>query len=241
MWGAVTGTIGTLAGVLGFGLRLRQYLADKPKLKNDVEFRFGGMGGGEPSHLIYLRSIGRRPVSIDFIDYHIRPSRFFDRMFVRWLRRDGRWVHRDKLLRPLVLEEGKKVQVGLAKVQGIPVTSIAGIFAIDQTGRSWKVRWPSKRKVAKLATSEKISSVNFEGETKNVKISQYRVGDKYKIHVFINDTGGGPSRGQVILRKNVEDIDALFDFLSQILVPKYLNKEIDAEELIKEAVNFFRA
>ncbi|HAI29045.1 MAG TPA: hypothetical protein DCM48_05770 [Thalassospira sp.] len=240
VWGAVTGTIGTLAGVLGFGLRLRQYLADKPRLKNDVEFRFGGMDGGEPSHLIYLRSTGRRPVSIDYIEYHIRPSKFFDRMFVRWLRRDGRWVHRDKLFKPLVLEEGKKVQVGLARVQGMPVTSISGIFAIDQTGRSWKVRWPSRRKVAKLATSEKITSVNFEGDRRNVEITQYRVGDKYKIHLFIKDTGGGPSRGHVILRRNIEDSDALFNFLSEIMVPKYLSKEIDADELIKEVGSFSR-
>ena len=33
LWGAVTGTIGTLAGLLGLWLRFRQHGLDKPKLK----------------------------------------------------------------------------------------------------------------------------------------------------------------------------------------------------------------
>ena len=40
IWGAVTGTIGTVAGLLGLWLRFKQHSLDKPKLVCDAYFEF---------------------------------------------------------------------------------------------------------------------------------------------------------------------------------------------------------
>lgn len=40
IWGAVTGTIGTFAGLLGLWLRFRQHGLDKPKLLCESSFGF---------------------------------------------------------------------------------------------------------------------------------------------------------------------------------------------------------
>lgn len=67
LWGAITGTIGTVAGLLGLWLRFRQHGLDKPRLK--CESSFGYDGPNSPKNKITVRAVGRRPVSIDSIRY----------------------------------------------------------------------------------------------------------------------------------------------------------------------------
>lgn len=57
VWGAVTGTIGTFAGLLGLWLRFKQHGLDKPKLVCDASFEFDSPN--HPKHKLTIRSLGR--------------------------------------------------------------------------------------------------------------------------------------------------------------------------------------
>ena len=72
IWGAVTGTIGTVAGLIGLWLRFKQHSLDKPKLVCDAYFEFDSPN--HPKHKLTVRSLGRRPVIIDEIKYFITPT-----------------------------------------------------------------------------------------------------------------------------------------------------------------------
>lgn len=75
IWGAVTGTIGTVTGVIGLILRYRAHKRDNPFLQCEADFSFEHSSGeARPKHKITVRSVGRRPVSVDYVRYFTKPG-----------------------------------------------------------------------------------------------------------------------------------------------------------------------
>lgn len=188
LWGAITGTIGTVAGLLGLWLRFRQHGLDKPKLK--CESVFGYDGPNSPKHKIIVRAVGRRPVSIDSIRYFVTPRSWKQRATRYWQHKSGRWLWNQEPQKKVKLGEGEKEEFRISLPDGLSITEIYKVHIIDQTGKSWPVKWPSQRRLQKVATQETIDEYSKENGARVVSATGYRVGEKFYLATTFNTKPG---------------------------------------------------
>lgn len=184
LWGAVTGTMGTFAGLLGLWIRFRQHRLDKPKLK--CESSFGYDGPNSPKHKLTVRAVGRRPVSIDSIRYFITPRSWKQRVTKYWQHKAGRWLWSQELQKKLKLNEGEKADFHISLPDGVCITEIYKVHVVDQTGKSWPVNWRSQKRLQKIATQEILDESSKENERRVVSVTGYRVGEKFYLDTKFN-------------------------------------------------------
>ena len=189
VWGAVTGTIGTVAGLLGLWLRFRQHGLDKAELRCESEFGFESPTSKQ--HKICIRSTGRRPVTIDAIRYLIVPHKIWHKLFKRLLHRRNRYVWVQKLRAKAKIAEGEKAEVHIELPDsGLDIQDIYNAEVIDQTGRHWRVKWPSLSKLSRIATSEQIDFFENKNEFRICSVTGYRLGEKYYLETKFNTIPG---------------------------------------------------
>lgn len=188
LWGAVTGTIGTLAGLLGLWLRFRQHGLDKPKLK--CESSFGYDGPNFSKHKLTVRAVGRRPVSIDSIRYFITPRSWKQRVTRYWQHKTGRWLWHQEPKQKVKLNEGEKADFPISLPDGICITEIYKVEVVDQAGKSWPVKWLSHKRLKKIATQKVLDESVKENERRVVSVIGYRVGEKFFLDTKFNTKPG---------------------------------------------------
>lgn len=188
VWGAVTGTIGTIAGLFGLWLKFRQHDLDKAELKCDSEFGFESPTRSQ--HKISIRSTGRRPVTIDAIRYFIVPPNTLRRLFKRLLHRNGRYVWVQNLQARQKIAEGEKVEVSIELPSGLGIQEIYKAEVVDQTGKHWDVEWPSRSRLSRIATSEQIDFFEDKNEFRIFSVTGHRLGEKYHLETKFNTIPG---------------------------------------------------
>lgn len=229
-WGAATGTIGTVIAILGFGLRYRQFKADKPKLKADVQFQFNEH---KPNHIVNLRSVGRRPVTIDYIEYIWRPKRLVDRLRIRWLVKAGRYVRKEPISNSKPLQDGEKATYSLPS-RLIPVQDILAIRIVDQAGRRWTVPWFSQKTLNQIATGEEFESEQYEQGKRHAKLTLFRRGREYALKLFVSaDKAKGGSIPFRIFRTR-EELNSFSELVKEKFIPNFLNSDADISEVVQE-------
>lgn len=184
LWGAITGTVGTFAGVLGLWLRFRQHGLDRPKLL--CESSFGFESPSRPSHKITIRSVGRRPVAIDQIKYFNIPRIWSHRLTKHFQHKKGRWVYKQTPGQSIKLEEGEKKEVSISLPNSISITEIYKVVVIDQTGKEWPVKWATISKLEKVATKEILEEFTAENDKRVVSATGYRLGTRYYLETKFN-------------------------------------------------------
>lgn len=188
IWGAITGTIGTLFGLLGLWLRFRQHGLDKAKLS--CESSFGFESPTRNTHKITIRSIGRRPVTIEAIRYFVVPRGKWQQLFKRWPHSNGRLPWTQKLPLERGLTEGKNADVPISLPNGLEIQEIYKAEVIDQTGRHWEVKWPSLAKLSIIATSEQIDFFEDQNESRICSATGYRLGERFYLETKFNTIPG---------------------------------------------------
>ena len=184
IWGAVTGSIGTFAGLLGLWLRFRQHKLDKPKLLCEAFFSFDSPNHAK--HVITIRSIGRRPASIDKVRYFIAPRSCKERLVCWWHYKNGRWLWDQEAPKANKLSEGEKIEIRISLPQGLDVTEIQKVSVLDQTGKCWPVKWPSISSLKKIATQEDLDKFVLEDEKRIISATGYRIGSQYFLETSFN-------------------------------------------------------
>ena len=177
IWGAVTGSIGTFAGLLGLWLRFRQHGLDKPKLQCESYFGFDSQT--HVKHRITIRSVGRRPVSVDKVRYFIAPRGWKEKLISGWQHKKGRWLWNQEAPKAIKLNEGEKTEIGISLPKGLEITEINKVSVIDQAGKFWPVKWPSISALKKVATQEDLDRFVLENEKRIISATGYRLGEKY--------------------------------------------------------------
>lgn len=120
IWGAVTGTIGTVTGIIGLILRYRAHKRDNPCLQCESDFSFEHSSGeASPKHKITIRSVGRRPVAVDYVRYFMRPGRRWHRVFKWYHWSNKRWIYDQAPRRPINLTEGTKEDILISVPNGV--------------------------------------------------------------------------------------------------------------------------
>jgi hypothetical protein len=188
LWGAVTGTIGTIAGVLGLWLRFRQHGMDRPKLMCDSSFSFESPS--RPTHKITIRSVGRRPVAIDQIKYFNIPRIWSHRLTKRFQHKKGRWVWGQSPKKAIKLGEGEKAEVSVSLPDSISITEIYKVVVLDQTGKEWPVKWAAISKLKKVATEEVLEEFSDENDKRVVSAVGHRLGTRYFLETKFNTKPG---------------------------------------------------
>lgn len=184
IWGAVSGTIGTIVGLIGLWLRFRQHGLDKAQLRCDASFGFDSPN--HHTHKLTIRSIGRRPVVVDTIRYYITPKSWKQRITKTWQHKKGRWIWNEDIKQKTKLNEGEKTIIGINVPNGINITDIYRVEVIDQIGKAWPVKWISHYKLEKIATQELLDEFKKENDHRKVNILGYRLGNKYFLQTSFN-------------------------------------------------------
>lgn len=188
IWGAVTGTVGTVAGLLGLWLRFRLHALDKPRLVCEASFGFDSPN--QPNHKITIRSVGRRPVALDNVNYFIKPKLWQHRITKAWQHKKGRWLWRQKPRERIKLNEGEKSEIVISLPDGLDITDIYRVEVIDQTARRWPVKWMATSRLYKTATQETIDEFTEENDKRIVSVTGYRLGERYYLDTKFNTKPG---------------------------------------------------
>ena len=189
IWGAVTGSIGTVTGILGLWLRFCHQKRDQAHLKCEVDFSFEVTNGiPNPKYKIIIRCVGRRPLTLDAIEYSYNPPDLKNRLFRRRLWRDGKYCNKDDLgrLKPVSLSEGQKVDFLIEKERLTHLGKVAKVCVIDQTGKRWPVKWPKSRELDEKTQYGELDRVEEENPRRNCKIVGYHIQGDFYIHAHWN-------------------------------------------------------
>lgn len=184
LWGAVTGTIGTFAGLLGLWLRFKQYGLDKAELLS--ESSFGYDSPIHPKHKITIRSVGRRPVIVDYVRYFITPKKWHHRITKKFQHKKGRWIWDQEPKSKVKVDEGEKAEIAIFLPNGIEITEIYKVNLIDQAGKSWPVKWPNTQTLKKTATKSELDTISDENDKRTVRATGYRLGERYFLETKFN-------------------------------------------------------
>ena len=229
IWGAVTGTIGTISGVIGLILRYRTHKRDNPFLQCDSDFFFEHLSGdARPKHKITVRSVGRRPVSVDYVRYFMRPGRRWHRVFkwYHWYRK--RWVYNQTPRNPITLPEGTKEDVYISVPNGFPLGEVLKAEVHDQAGNVWKVSWPRLRRLRRLIRNEKLGEIEEENSRQQCKVVGYLAGEHFHIYAQWNREPGKKKafKTQFFRFQTCDEYKRKWADIGNSQVPKFLNEEV---------------
>lgn len=228
VWGAVTGTIGTIAGLFGLWLRFRQHGLDKAELRCESEFGFESPT--RMQHKIAIRSTGRRPVTVDAIRYCIVPRDTWHKLFKRLLHRCDRYVWVQELRTKVKIAEGEKTEVNITLPDsGLDIQEIYKAEVIDQTGKHWNVKWPSHSKLSRVATSEQINFFESKNEFRICNVTGHRLGEKYYLETKFNTIPSrtGVACGHGFWLKDVQAYNEKYKDIKENQCAQFLTSDIN--------------
>lgn len=230
IWGAITGTIGTIAGIVNLVLRIKQHKGDRPNLLCSTDFSCEHCSGKvNQRQKVVVRSIGRRPVTPDFIRYFIKPTGFWNNLFRRLIWRSGRWIYEADCGNGGQITEGKKEEFKISLPSDLSITRIVGAAVCDQSGKAWKVRWPTPKKLAALVYYESFHYSEESNDDRLCKISGYATSNRFHIFTNWNPTPGNKNSftGRHFRFSSKKEFQEKLDNLVEIQRPKMLSCEID--------------
>jgi len=231
VWGAVTGTIGTFTGVLGLWLRFRHQKRDQAKLTCEARFDFE-VSNGVPSskYKIIIRSIGRRPVTLDTIEYRYNPDTLKDRLLKHRLWRTGKWASTDDVdhQKTISLTEGQKVELPIEKHRLNHLAKICRVFIHDQTGRKWRVKWPNAQKLEMLTRHGQLDRIEEENSRRTCKVVGYNLRSEFYLftHWNVDPPSKSSHTGKTFRFDKRSDYDKKLEEIRTIQLPKMLAEEL---------------
>lgn len=232
MWGAITGTIGTITGVLGLWLRFRHQKRDQARLRCEAVFDFHVSDGiPRPKYKIVVRCVGRRPVTLDAIEYSYNPPSLKNRLFRRHLWNRGKYRNKDEVGRQQAvnLSEGQKADFLIEERRIAHLDKVAKVCVLDQTGRRWPVFWPRPKLLAQKTRHGELDRIEEGNSRRSCKIVGYYLQNDFYIFAHWNKD---PSNKSSFIGRtfHFDGRDAYARKLAEIrsdLLPKLLAEEIE--------------
>ncbi|OBX35000.1 hypothetical protein A8U91_04063 [Halomonas elongata] len=229
IWGAVTGTIGTVTGVIGLVLRYRAHKRDNPRLLCESDFCFEHSSGEvSPKHKITIRSVGRRPVVVDYIRYFVRPRRRWHRVFKWYHWSNKRWIYDQTPKKPINLPEGTKEDILISVPNGFPLGEVQKAEVHDQAGIVWKISWPRQGRLQTLIRSQAIDEKQEENERQQCKVKGYLAGEYFHIYAQWNQEPGKKNsfKGRFFRFQTRQEYDRKWTDLIDNQIPLLIREEV---------------
>lgn len=229
IWGAVTGTIGTVAGVIGLILHYRAHKRDNPCLQCESDFSFEHSSGrASPKHKITIRSVGRRPVTVDYVRFFMRPGRRWHRVFKWYHWSVKRWVYDQAPRRPIKLPEGTKEDILISVPNGFPLGEVQKAEVHDQAGNAWKVRWPRRGRLQTLIRSQALDDKQEENERQKCTAGGYLAGEHFYIDAQWNQEPAKKNsfKARLFRFQTRQEYDRKWTDLIENQIPRLLREEV---------------
>ncbi len=209
LWGAITGTLGTIIGLLNFRLRYNAQKKDRPKLKCKAVFE-RELSSGTPRIFsnIIVRCIGRRPVTLDKIEYRFSPDSLKDRLQGTRLWHLGRYVgvqtiDQRRLGKAKSLSEGQKISLPIEKHFLAHSEKIVAVYVVDETDRKWRVQWPTGSHLKTNLQIELLDKFSGTGSRRSYELQSYRLQGRIYLYVqWKNSVSPNTSKGKYLWFKN---------------------------------------
>ena len=191
----IIAAIGTLAGLLTHFVKVKQLKEDQPRLKCVAEFSLEDCEDKiKIDAEIIIRSIGRRPVTIDSVRYYLIPHTFLHRIAKYYLWRRRRYSESHELPPLMTVTEGTKKTIPINLTEGLKFTNIGKVQVIDQTGRVWPVKWPRKSELLNLYQNETFHDKEYRQDDLICKLTGRIIGGSYDLQclwsIASNPDGG---------------------------------------------------
>lgn len=225
IWGALTGSIGTITGALSLYLRFRQQKRDQVKLKCEVNFDHEFHHGSKPrkKYKIVVRSVGRRPVTIDHAQYRLGPLEFPEKL-QRWTKwRKGEWVINVEPKTKVSLTEGTKIEIPI-DAESISFEHVYNVKIVDQTGRFWPVSWPSRKKIQTITHYKELDNLAEENPQQKITLHGCEFQKKFRLTIYWNpETGKKTSmKGRLFEFSSRKEYTDKVSVLKQEKIPTFL-------------------
>jgi hypothetical protein len=230
IWGAVTGSIGTIAGIANLILRFKQHKKDQPNLLCSSDFSFEHSSGtARPKHKLILRSVGKRPVTIDYVRYFIKPKGFWQSILRKRAWGQNRWVYDDKPRSTMQITEGQKEEIRINIPDGLSINKIVKVEIFDQSAKHWKVKWPSLNKLTIAVHHEQLHESEEENSERLCKVSGYTAAGKFHIYTHWNPTPKSKNsfKGKYFNLKNEKEYQLKLRDILEVQQPKILACQLD--------------
>lgn len=228
-WGAVTGTIGTVTGVIGLILRYRAHKRDNPCLQCESDFSFEHSSGeASPKHKITIRSVGRRPVAVDYVRYFMRPGRRWHRVFKWYHWSNKRWIYDQSPRKPINLPEGTKEDILISVPNGFPLGEVQKAEVHDQAGNAWKVSWPRRGRLRTLIRNQALEDNQEENERQQCQVKGYLAGEYFHIYAQWNQEPGKKNsfKGRFFRFQTRQEYERKWSDLIENQIPSLLQEEV---------------
>lgn len=224
-WGAFTGSIGTITGALSLYLRFKQQKRDQVKLKCEANFDHEFYHGPKPikKYKIVVRSVGRRPVTIDHAQYRLGPLQFPDRL-QRWTKwHKGEWVKNVEPKTKAALPEGTKIEIPI-DADRISFEHVYQVKIFDQTGRFWPVSWPSRKKMQTITHYKELENIVEENTQQKVTLHGCEFQKKFRLTIHWNPQRGkkSPMEGRMFEFNSRKQYTDKVSALRQEKIPAFL-------------------
>jgi hypothetical protein len=225
VWGALTGSIGTITGGLSLYLRFKQQKRDQVKLKCEVNFDHEFIHRSNPTkkYKIVVRSVGRRPVTIDHVQYRLGPLEFPQRL-QRWTKwRKGEWVRNVEPNTKVSLTEGTKIEIPIDP-ENINFEHVYKVKIFDQTGRFWSVSWPRYKKIQTITHYKELDNIAEENAQQKVTLHGYEFKKEFRLTIFWNPEtlGKNSSKGRSFVFNSRKQYTDKVSVLKQEKIPAFL-------------------
>ncbi|WP_132997090.1 hypothetical protein ABM428_04680 [Sulfitobacter sp. TCYB15] len=225
LWGAITGSIGTTTGILSLYLRYKQQKRDQANLTCEAVFDHEFyQNSAKPRYHITVRSVGRRPVTVDHVQYRMGPLEFPKRLqrWYKWQKKE--WLHAVEPSTVANLTEGTKVKLPIDP-QRVGLKYVYKVKVVDQTGRMWPVVWPSQKRLSTI-THHKSLDDQSDGNTKRkYTLHGMEFQDKFRLMLLWNPEDGklNSMTGRTFTFDSMKKYSEKLARLNDVEIPSFMN------------------
>ena len=225
IWGAITGTLGSMIGVLSFIIKYKVYNKDKALLKiiTNLGFTFN-RSGIKQKNSITVVSVGKKTVFVESIQYFLRIENICRRFISFFYYNKGLYLHEYTFESIIEIQEGKNHKIDITLPKGLQLSDIKKIRIIDQTGKLWKVPWFTRNTITKKTKIVTIDNLELKRGDREISLKSSLVGCCY----FLKYTFSGNHSMSINSRRfiNRKQLDSYVKEL-KIKIEQFLDNEID--------------
>ncbi|GGI90680.1 hypothetical protein [Legionella impletisoli] len=157
IWGAVTGTVGTILGIISITLKIKEFNRNKPNLVCKSQIKYSTINNLDVR--IFISSTGRTPIQINKIKVYVLPRKFWMRILKSYYYKKRKAILELNVPKT-TLNEQEKIDFKLAIPQDLEYSDIYKISIIDGVDKEWPVDWPSVSTVKKK-TNQTVCHINI--------------------------------------------------------------------------------
>ncbi len=180
LWGAITGTIGTILGVIGLILKAKEFNRNKANLICKSEIKYQTIDNLDVR--IFASASGRSPVQINKLKIYVMPSKPWIRL-IRFFYYKRKEFILELDIPKRKINEQERIDFKLNLPNGLKYSDIYKMYIIDGVHKEWPVEWPSVSTVKKKIEKIQLGKLEIKGDLQTVILTSYQLYKRFYLKV----------------------------------------------------------